>query len=76
MAVTIACGNKIQFSLNPAESIMTMTGFMVHQSAGDNSADSIGYKSIYAVGLALFVITLVINLISGWILRRYREVYH
>lgn len=75
MAVTIACGNKIQLSVNPAESIMTMTGFMVHQSAGDNSAASIGYKSIYAVGLALFVMTLVINLISGWILRRFREVY-
>ena len=75
MAVTIACGNKIHFSLDPTESIMTMTGFMVHQSSGDNSADSIGYKSIYAVGLALFGITLLINLLSGWILRRYREVY-
>ena len=61
--------------MSPTESIMTMTGFMVHQSAGDNSAASIGYKSIYAVGLALFAITLVINLISGWIMRRFREVY-
>lgn len=75
MAVTIACGNKIQMTLDPTESIMTMTGFMVHQSAGDNSTDSIGYKSIYAVGLALFAITLIINLISGWIMRRFREVY-
>jgi len=48
---------------------------MVHQSFGDESADSIQYMSIYAVGMALFVITLSINLVSQWILRRFREVY-
>ena len=52
-----------------------MTGFMVHASTGDSAADSISRMSIYAVGIALFVITLTINVISGWILRRYREVY-
>ena len=75
MAVTIAGGHKIMFSLNPFEEVRTMTAFMVHQSFGDDSANSIQYKSIYAVGLALFLITLVINIISQWILRRFREVY-
>lgn len=75
MAVTIAAGSRIQLATNSLEGAATMTAFMVQQSSGDSSADSIGYKSIYAVGLALFVMTLTINLISGWIMRRYREVY-
>ena len=75
MAVTIAGGHKIMLSLNPFEEVRTMTAFMVHQSFGDDSANSIQYKSIYAVGLALFLITLGINIVSQWILRRFREVY-
>jgi phosphate transport system permease protein len=75
MAVTIAGGHKVMATLNPLEEARTMTAFMVHQSFGDDSADSIQYMSIYAVGLALFVITLAINLVSQWILRRFREVY-
>lgn len=75
MAVTIAAGSRIQIASNSLEGAATMTAFMVQQSSGDSSADSIGYKSIYAVGLALFVMTLAINMASGWILRRYREIY-
>jgi phosphate transport system permease protein len=52
-----------------------MTGFMVHASTGDSAADSISRMSMYAVGITLFAITLIINLISNWVLRRYREVY-
>lgn len=75
MAVTIAGGHKVMTTLNPLEEARTMTAFMVHQSFGDESASSIPFMSIYAVGLALFVITLAINLVSQWILRRFREVY-
>ncbi len=75
MAVTIAGGHKVLFSVNPFEEMRTMTGYMVNQSFGDNSADSIQNKSIYAIGLALFLITLSINIVSQWILRRFREVY-
>jgi len=75
MAVTIAGGHRVMATLNPLEEARTMTAFMVHQSFGDESADSIQYMSIYAVGMALFVITLSINLVSQWILRRFREVY-
>ena len=75
MAVTIAGGQRAIATLNPLQGAQTMTGFMVHASTGDSAADSISRMSIYAVGIALFVITLTINVISGWILRRYREVY-
>jgi phosphate transport system permease protein len=75
MAVTIAGGQQAIATLNPLQGAQTMTGFMVHASNGDSSADSISRMSIYAVGIALFGITLTINVISGWILRRYREVY-
>ncbi len=75
MAVTIAGGHKIMLTANPLAEVQTMTAYMVHQSFGDNSASSIQYKSIYAVGLALFSMTLVINIASQWVLRRFREVY-
>lgn len=75
MAVAIAGGQGAIATLNPLQGAQTMTGFMVHASTGDSAADSISRMSIYAVGIALFVITLTINVISGWILRRYREVY-
>lgn len=75
MAVTIAGGQQAMATLNPLRGAQTMTSFMVHASTGDSAADSISRVSIYAVGIALFAITLTINLISGWILRRFREVY-
>lgn len=62
-------------ALNPLRGVQTMTGFMVHASTGDSAADSISRMSMYAVGISLFGITLAINLLSNWILRRYREVY-
>ncbi|MFM7056481.1 MAG: phosphate ABC transporter permease subunit PstC [Planctomycetota bacterium] len=75
MAVAIAAGSGPALALNPLEGAQTMTGFMVHASTGDSAADSISRMSMYAVGITLFAITLIINLISNWILRRYREVY-
>lgn len=75
MAVVIAGGTQPIATLNPLQGAQTMTAAMVHSSTGDSAADSISRMSIYAIGITLFVITLLINLISGWILRRYREVY-
>ena len=75
MAVAIAAGSNPAMALNPLRGAQTMTGFMVHASTGDSSADSISRMSMYAVGISLFGITLAINLLSNWILRRYREVY-
>jgi phosphate transport system permease protein len=61
--------------LNPFKAAETMTGHMVRISGGDLSYDSLDYDSIFAIGLMLFLITLVLNLISRWIIKRYREEY-
>lgn len=61
--------------LNPFKAAETMTGHMVRISGGDLSYDSIDYDSIFAIGLMLFFMTLVLNLISRWIIKRFREEY-
>lgn len=76
MAVAIACGNTPQLTANPLRSIQTMTSYIVAISTGDAPAGTIEYKSLYAVGLCLFLMTLTMNVISDWVMRRYREVYH
>ncbi len=75
MAVTIAGGNSPRLTLNPFHSIQTMTAYIVSVMGGDVAYDLI-YKSLYAVALCLFTVTLVMNIISQWVMRRYREVYH
>ena len=75
MAVTICCGNSPNMTLNPLESIQTMTSFIVNMSLGDAATGSTVYKSLYAVALTLFCITLAMNVVSQAVMRRYREVY-
>jgi len=75
MAVTIACGNFRRIGINPFQSMQTMTGYIVDASFGEDDAGGLVFKSVFAVALTLFVITLTINIISQAILRRYREVY-
>jgi phosphate transport system permease protein len=75
MAVTIAAGQQPVLNLNPLQSVETMTAFIVNISLGDTPAGSIEYKSLYAVAFALFVMTLTMNIISQWVMRRYREEY-
>jgi phosphate transport system permease protein len=75
MAVLIAGGTKPQFTLDPTESVQTMTGFIAQISIGETAQGSIEFKSLFAVGAALFLMTLVLNLISTWVVRRYRTVY-
>jgi phosphate transport system permease protein len=76
MAVVIACGQSPVLTLNPLRSIQTMTSFMVNISLGDTPAGSIEYKSLYAVGLTLFCMTLAMNVLSQHVMHRFREVYH
>ena len=76
MAVTIACGRTPTMTANPFEQIGTMTAYIVQVSQGDTPVGSLVYKSIFAIALTLFLITLTMNLISQWILKRYREVYN
>ena len=75
MVVAIAAGAGPNFTFNPFEAAETMTGHIVRISGGDLSYDSIDYNSIFSIALFLFVITLVLNLISNAIVRRFREVY-
>ena len=75
MAVAIAAGNMPNLTLNPLESVQTMTAYIVQVSLGETPYGTIEYKTIFAVGLTLFALTLIMNLISNAVLRRYREVY-
>lgn len=75
MAVTIAAGQTPGVTLNPFRSVETMTAFIVNISLGDTPAGSIEYKSLYAVALTLFCLTLAMNIFAQTILRRFREVY-
>lgn len=75
MAVTIAGGRIAQLTANPLQSVRTMTAYIVAATSGDTPAGTIEYKSLYAVALVLFVITLSMNIISQRVLQRFREVY-
>jgi phosphate transport system permease protein len=75
MAVTLAAGATPRLALNPLESIQTMTAYIVQVSLGDTPAGSIAYQTIFAVGILLFGITLVMNWVANRVLRRFREVY-
>ncbi|MGE3181676.1 MAG: phosphate ABC transporter permease subunit PstC [Phycisphaerae bacterium] len=75
MAVAMAAGVRPKLTLNPLESIQTMTSFMVTVQSGEAAQGTTAYRSLFAVGLTLFIITLAINLISQRVLRRFREVY-
>jgi len=75
MIVTVAAGLNPRFGFDPTVPIQTMTAFIVQVSLGDTPATSIAYKTIFAVGMYLFVLTLVLNLLSHWFVRRYKEKY-
>lgn len=75
MIVSIAAGAGPNLTINPFNSAETMTGNMVRISGGDLSYDSVDYQSIFAIGLVVFLMTLMLNLISQRIVRRFRESY-
>lgn len=75
MIVTIAAGNMPNLSWNPLEAMQALPAYIVQVSLGDTPAGSLEYKTIFAVGLALFVCTLVLNVAAQWLLSRFREVY-
>jgi phosphate transport system permease protein len=75
MIVLIAAGQLAQITFDPRETIATMTAFIGATGNGDVPTGSIEYKTIFAVGLTLFVMTLVMNLVSIRLVRKYREIY-
>jgi phosphate transport system permease protein len=75
MAVVLAAGRLPNLTANPLKSVETMTAYIVAVIGGEASPGSAEYLSLFAVGMVLFLITLGLNVLSGFVLRRYREVY-
>jgi phosphate transport system permease protein len=75
MIVVLAAGSTPKFTLNPVESIQAMTSYIATTATGDISTGTVDYKSVFAVGTVLFAMTLVMNVVSIRLVRRYREVY-
>ena len=75
MAVTLAAGATPNLTINPLESIQTMTAYIVQVSLGDTPAGGIEYQTIFAVGALLFFVTLSMNIFANHIMNKYREVH-
>lgn len=75
MIVTIAAGQQPRLTANPLVPVETMTAYIVQVSLGDTPAGTLAYRTIFAVGMLLFVITFLLNLASNWLRERFREEY-
>ncbi|MBW3646985.1 MAG: phosphate ABC transporter permease subunit PstC [Actinobacteria bacterium] len=75
MVVVIAAGSIAQLTLDPREPMQTMTAFIAQAALGDQPVGSLGYNTLFAVGTLLFLVTLLVNVISIRLVRRFREVY-
>jgi phosphate transport system permease protein len=75
MIVAVAAGMQPNLTINPTEPAATITAYIVQVAKGDLPHGSVGYQTIFAAGLTLFLITLVFNLAGFWLKRRFREVY-
>lgn len=73
--VLLAAGATANFTFNPGQAAQTMASFIGFAGIGDQPTDSTGYRTIFAVGTMLFIITFVLNMISTRIVRRFREAY-
>lgn len=75
MVVAIAAGQNPNFGFNPMEGAATITTFIVQMAMGDLPHGTIAYQAVFAAGMALFVITLIFNMIGFFIRRYFRESY-
>ncbi len=75
MIVAIAAGQQPRFTANPFVPIETMTAYIVQVSLGDTPQGTLEYRTIFAVGMLLFLMTFALNLLSGWLRARFREEY-
>jgi phosphate transport system permease protein len=75
MVVAIAAGQNPTLTLDPRVPVETMTSYIVQVSLGDTPYGSLSYLTIFAVGTTLFVLTFLMNVVSHWVVRRFREVY-
>ncbi len=75
MVVAIAAGQNANFTFNPLDAAATLTAYIAQVSMGDLEHGSVGYRSIFAAGLVLLLMTLVLNLAGHFLRRRYRKAY-
>jgi phosphate transport system permease protein len=75
MAVVLTVGNKPNFTFDPTESVQTMTAFIVEVSIGETAQGSIEFKALFAVGATLFLMTFALNILSSWVVRKFRTAY-
>jgi phosphate transport system permease protein len=75
MIVAIAAGQQPRFTLNPLVPVETMTAYIVQVSLGDTPQGTLEYRTIFAVGMLLFLMTFALNLMSTWLRARFREAY-
>lgn len=75
MIVALAAGAQKNLSFDPREGMQTMTGFIAQTAGGENAVGSTSYNTLFAVGLLLFIVTLIINIASISLVRRFRQVY-
>lgn len=75
MIVAIAAGNAPELIFNPLHGMQTMTAYIVQVSLGDTPRGTIEYSTIFAVGVTLFAMTLILNILSRIVVNRFREVY-
>jgi phosphate transport system permease protein len=75
MIVALAAGTRARVVSSPTMEGQTMTGFIAQTATGESSPGTLGYNTLFAVGLLLFGITLAFNLFAAAVVRRYRETY-
>jgi phosphate transport system permease protein len=75
MIVAIAAGQQPRLTANPLVPIETITAYIVQVSLGDVPHGSLEYKTIFAAGMTLFVFTFMLNNISFWVRKKFREQY-
>ncbi len=75
MIVSIAAGSTPKLTLNPLESIQTMTGYITQISLGEAPFGSLEYNTLFAVGLTLFVMVVIVNTLGNWATKRYWRSY-
>ncbi len=75
MIVAIASGSAKNFTLDFTQPMQTMTAYIVEFTSGDAGSGTIGYYSLYAVGLILFIFTLIMNLAAKYVTSKYRREY-
>jgi len=75
MIVSLAAGQSPILNFNPLDSVMTITAFIVQVSLGDTPTNSLAFYTIFFAGFVLFLMTLVLNILADWFVRRYRLMY-